>query len=47
MRVYHSPVMVQEVIKSINFKNSGVIVDCTLGSGGHSEAILELSLIHI
>ena len=41
MRVYHSPVMVQEVIKSINFNNSGVIVDCTLGSGGHSEAILE------
>lgn len=41
MRVYHSPVMVQEVIKLINFKNSGVIIDCTLGSGGHSEAILE------
>ncbi len=41
MRVYHRPVMVQEVIKSINFESLEVIVDCTLGSGGHSKAILE------
>ena len=41
MRIYHSPVMVQEVLESINFKSLGVLVDCTLGSGGHSEAILE------
>ncbi|MFN2636205.1 MAG: 16S rRNA (cytosine(1402)-N(4))-methyltransferase RsmH [Gemmatimonadaceae bacterium] len=35
---YHSPVMVEEVVAL--FAGAGMILDCTLGGGGHSEALL-------
>ena len=38
--------MVQEVLNCLDFKNFkdlGVMIDCTLGSGGHSEAILKFA----
>ncbi|MCD6406778.1 16S rRNA (cytosine(1402)-N(4))-methyltransferase RsmH [Candidatus Aerophobetes bacterium] len=38
---FHTPVMVKEVIEYLNPKENGVYVDCTLGTGGHSLAILE------
>lgn len=35
---YHAPVMVEEVLAL--FKGSPLVLDCTLGGGGHSEALL-------
>lgn len=47
----HIPVMVNQVIELLNAKVGGSFVDCTLGNGGHSVAILsanqENSLIGI
>jgi len=37
----HAPVMVQEVLEFLDPRPGKVIVDCTIGSGGHAEAILE------
>ncbi|MFC1508217.1 16S rRNA (cytosine(1402)-N(4))-methyltransferase RsmH [Candidatus Omnitrophota bacterium] len=38
---YHIPVMVQEVLDNLNVTAGGLYIDCTLGGGGHSRAILE------
>ena len=35
---YHAPVMVEEVVRL--FKGARQVQDCTLGGGGHSEALL-------
>ncbi|HYU51731.1 MAG TPA: 16S rRNA (cytosine(1402)-N(4))-methyltransferase RsmH [Gemmatimonadaceae bacterium] len=35
---YHAPVMVEEVVRL--FEGSRQVLDCTLGGGGHSEALL-------
>ena len=37
----HIPVLLKEVIESLNIKSDGVYVDLTLGRGGHSEEILK------
>jgi len=37
----HIPVLLNEVIEALRLKPNANIVDCTLGDGGHSEAILE------
>ncbi len=37
----HVPVMVQEVVGFLDPRPGKVIVDCTIGSGGHSAALLE------
>ncbi|MBU0651069.1 16S rRNA (cytosine(1402)-N(4))-methyltransferase RsmH [bacterium] len=37
----HVPVLLNEVIDALRLKKGKVIVDCTLGCGGHAEAILE------
>ncbi len=36
---YHAPVLVHEILDF--FKESRVVIDCTLGGGGHSQAFLE------
>ena len=36
----HISVLLEETIDSLNLKESSVIVDCTLGYGGHSSYIL-------
>ncbi|MBI4722427.1 MAG: 16S rRNA (cytosine(1402)-N(4))-methyltransferase RsmH [Candidatus Stahlbacteria bacterium] len=36
----HKPVLLKEVISLLNPKSGSVYVDCTLGSGGHTIAIL-------
>ena len=35
---YHAPVMVEEVVALLS--GADQILDCTLGGGGHSEALL-------
>lgn len=37
----HIPVMSEEVIDSLQLKPNMNVIDCTLGDGGHAEAILE------
>ena len=38
---YHVPVMLKECIQGLNIKDNSIIVDATMGGGGHSEAILD------
>lgn len=40
MKSQHIPVLLNEVLDSFKEIKSGIILDCTLGYGGHSEAIL-------
>ncbi len=42
-KLLHKPVMVEEVIKLMDVKPGGFYLDCTLGGGGHSLAILKHS----
>jgi 16S rRNA (cytosine1402-N4)-methyltransferase len=37
----HEPVLLSEAIASLDCRSEGLYVDCTLGMGGHSEAILK------
>jgi 16S rRNA (cytosine1402-N4)-methyltransferase len=50
-RIPHVPVLYEEVNEAFGHIKDGVIVDCTLGYGGHSEALLkahpDISLIGI
>jgi 16S rRNA (cytosine1402-N4)-methyltransferase len=39
----HRPVLLRETIQFITPQRGGLFVDCTVGLGGHSEAILEAS----
>lgn len=41
MEFNHKPVLLQETIKGLNIKESGIYVDGTLGGAGHSRRILE------
>jgi 16S rRNA (cytosine1402-N4)-methyltransferase len=43
MSAPHRPVLLQESLDFLETERGGVFVDCTLGMGGHSEAILETS----
>ena len=37
---YHIPVMLKEVIAGLNILPNGIYIDCTMGGGGHTKAIL-------
>lgn len=41
MNSIHIPVLLSEVVKAFSDINDGVILDCTLGYGGHSKALLD------
>jgi 16S rRNA (cytosine1402-N4)-methyltransferase len=38
----HASVMLEELISALSPREGGLYVDCTLGAGGHTEAILEV-----
>ena len=38
---YHSPVLLQETIDSLNIFPGGIYIDATLGHGGHTQEILK------
>lgn len=38
---YHTPVLLKESIESLNIKETGFYIDCTLGEAGHSLEILK------
>ncbi len=40
MAPYHEPVMLREVLESLDLKPGGIYVDGTVGGGGHTQAIL-------
>lgn len=42
----HVPVLLEEVIESLQLKSGVHVIDCTLGDAGHSEAILEKTSPH-
>ncbi|HEX6285029.1 MAG TPA: 16S rRNA (cytosine(1402)-N(4))-methyltransferase, partial [Pyrinomonadaceae bacterium] len=39
----HRPVLLKEALKFLVPERGGLFIDCTLGLGGHSEAILQSS----
>jgi len=41
VNIPHKPVLLNEVIETFSSISEGTIVDCTLGYGGHSEALLK------
>ena len=43
----HRPVMTAEVIRHLQPERGGTFVDCTVGLGGHSRAILEAGATHV
>lgn len=40
---YHVPVLLEEAIEKLGVVPGGTYVDCTVGTGGHAERILEIS----
>ena len=43
----HAAVMVEEVVGLVRASNPPVVVDATVGTGGHAEAILEATSAHL
>jgi len=41
MNDYHIPVLLDEAIELLKIKKEGKYIDCTLGGGGHTQAILD------
>ena len=41
MEIPHIPVLLKQVLDSFNTLKDGILIDCTLGFGGHTQALLE------
>jgi len=41
MEIYHTPVLLQESIDSMNLAEGHIVVDATIGEGGHSVEVLK------
>jgi len=41
LKSFHRPVMLKEVLYWLDLKEGDLYIDCTIGAGGHSKAILE------
>jgi 16S rRNA (cytosine1402-N4)-methyltransferase len=41
MEILHVPVLVNEVLEKLNLKKGDIVVDCTVGEGGHSVELLK------
>jgi len=41
VNVPHIPVLLTQILEAFSSIDEGYIVDCTLGYGGHSEALLD------
>ncbi|MCH5155573.1 MAG: 16S rRNA (cytosine(1402)-N(4))-methyltransferase RsmH [Clostridiales bacterium] len=39
--MYHIPILAQKIVEALGVKKGGLYLDCTLGGGGHSQAILD------
>ena len=37
---YHIPVLLDEVMETLDVKPEGIYMDCTIGFGGHAESIV-------
>jgi 16S rRNA (cytosine1402-N4)-methyltransferase len=37
----HKPVLLQEIVEGLNLKKDSVYIDCNLGDGGHTQAVIE------
>lgn len=42
MKIYHTPVLINEAIDLLDIRKEDIVMDCTVGEGGHSEKILSL-----
>ena len=42
-KVYHKPVMTQEVLEGLAVRSGGTYIDCTVGDAGHARCILSAS----
>ncbi|MFA7301054.1 MAG: 16S rRNA (cytosine(1402)-N(4))-methyltransferase RsmH [Candidatus Shapirobacteria bacterium] len=42
---YHQPVLLTEIISKLNPASNKIYIDCTLGHGGHSQALLDKGAI--
>lgn len=37
----HKPVLLQEILENLKLQKGGVYIDCNLGDGGHTQAVIE------
>ncbi len=42
MKIYHIPVLLKKTLDLLNIKEGDVVIDCTIGEGGHSVEMLSL-----